>query len=103
VWLTLEELLDGAYFQAKSDKEIENSDIEDITIHNALNYKTFHTGDGFDPHGLGVSYLGKKIYLLDEEPLKFDEFKGYFRVNFSDYGVMGKKFFQVGKGDDLEV
>jgi CRISPR-associated protein Csm4 len=97
IWLTLEELLDGAYSQAKTDKEIENSDVEDITIHNALNYKTFHTGDGFDPHGLSVSYLGKKdiFFLLDEEQLKFDEFKDILEL-LSDMGY-GKKA-SVGKG-----
>jgi len=97
IWLTLEELLDGAYTQAKTDKEIENSDVEDITIHNALNYKTFHTGYGFDPHGLSVSNLGKKdiYFLLDEEQLKFDEFKDVLEL-LSDMGY-GKKA-SVGKG-----
>jgi len=97
IWLTLEELLNGAYTQAKTDKEIKNGDKEDITIHNALNYKTFHTGDGFDPHGLSVSKLDKKdiFFLLDEEQLKFDEFKDVLEL-LSDMGY-GKKA-SVGKG-----
>jgi len=97
IWLSFDELLDGAYTQAKTDKEIENSDIEDITIHNALNYKTFHTGDGFDPHGLSVAYLGKKdiYFLLDESQLKFEEFKKALKL-LSDMGY-GKKA-SIGKG-----
>lgn len=97
LWLRLDELIGGEYTKAKSDKEIENSDANDITIHNALNYKTFHTGDGFDPHGLTISHLGKKdiYFLLDESQLKFDDFKEVLEI-LSDMGY-GKKA-SIGKG-----
>ena len=97
LWLTLDELINGVYTKAKSDKEIENSDRVDITTHNALNYKTFHTGDGFDPHGLTISNLGKKdiYFLLDEAQFKYDEFIEVLEL-FSNMGY-GKKA-SIGKG-----
>jgi len=96
-WLTFQELLNGAYTKAKSDKEIENSDRSDVTIHNALNYKTFHTGEGFDPHSLAISHLGKKdVYvLLDDSQLSFNDFVEVFTL----LGSMGYgKKATTGKG-----
>jgi len=97
LWLKLDDLLEGRYQEARSDKEIENGDRDDITIHNALNYKTFHTGEGFDPYGLTISKLDKKdIYiLLDESQFGFEEFKVALKL-LSDMGY-GKKA-SVGKG-----
>ena len=97
IWLTLDELIKQEYNEAKTDKEINNQDKMDISIHNALNYKTFHTGDGFDPHSLTIKHLGDKdIYLLlDEEQFSFDKFKEVFRL-LCDMGY-GKKA-TIGKG-----
>ncbi len=97
IWLTFQELLNGAYTKAKSDKEIENIDRNDVTIHNALNYKTFHTGEGFDPHALAISHIGKKdVYvLLDESQLGFNDFVEVFAL----LGSMGYgKKATIGKG-----
>ncbi len=97
LWLKLDDLLEGRYQEARSDKEIENGDRDDITIHNAINYKTFHTGEGFDPYGLTISKLDKKdiFFLLDESQLSFEEFKVALKL-LSDMGY-GKKT-SVGKG-----
>jgi len=97
LWLTLEALTSGAYTKAKSDKEIESRDMQHVTMHNALNYKTFHTGDGFDPHGLAVSHLGAKdiYFLLDESQLSFEKFKEVLEL-LSGMGY-GKKS-STGKG-----
>jgi len=96
IWLRLDELSKGDYSKAKQDKEV-GEDKKDITIHNALNYKTFHTGDGFDPHGLEVLSLSSKdiYFLLDEKQLSFQEFKEAFKL-ISEMGY-GKKT-TIGKG-----
>ena len=107
VWLTLDELTSGVYSKARQDKEVNSSDKSSVNIHNALNYKTFHTGDGFDPHGLTVTHLGDKdiYFLLDECQLSFDEFKEVLKL-VSEMGY-GKKT-TIGKGrfeydeDDIE-
>jgi len=97
VWLELDELVNGEYHKAKTDKEIKNSDSRDVSIHNTLNYKSFHTGDGFDPHGLEVWSLSSKdiYFLLDEKQLSFEEFKKAFKL-VSEMGY-GKKA-TIGKG-----
>jgi CRISPR-associated protein Csm4 len=97
LWLTLDELTKKEYINAKTDKEIKNSDKNELSIHNALNYKTFHTGDGFDPHSLNVTYLGHKdiYFLIDESQLSFEDFIKVFKL-ISDMGY-GKKT-TIGKG-----
>lgn len=97
LWLTLDELMSGEYFKARRDKDANNSDKSSVNIHNALNYKTFHTGDGFDPHGLAVTHLGEKdiYFLVDEEQLPFSEFKEALKL-ISEMGY-GKKT-TIGKG-----
>lgn len=106
LWLTLGELMSGEYAQAKTDKEINSNDKSSVNIHNALNYKTFHTGDGFDPYGLTVIHLGDKdiYFLVDEEQLSFSEFKEALKL-VSEMGY-GKKT-TIGKGrfeyDEKEI
>lgn len=97
VWMKLEDLLEGNYKNAKTNKDIKNIDKQIVTIHNALNYKTFHTGDGFDPYGIEEFYLSKKdiYFLLNENSLSFKEFKEVFEL-FSQIGF-GKKV-TIGKG-----
>jgi len=97
LWLTLNELSKANYSEAKRDKDIGNNDRKNVSIHNALNYKTFHTGDGFDPHGLEVWSLSSKdiYFLLDESQLTFKEFKEALEL-ISEMGY-GKKT-TIGKG-----
>ena len=97
LWLTLDELITGAYSKARQDKEVDSTDKSSVNIHNALNYKTFHTGDGFDPHGLTVTHLGDKdiYFLLDDSQLSFNEFKEVLKL-ISEMGY-GKKT-TIGKG-----
>ncbi len=97
LWLTLDKLLDAKYSEAKRDDEIGNSDVKTINIHNAIDYKSFHTGEGFDPYGLeGNSLSQKDIYfLLDDSQLKLNEFRELFKL-LSEMGY-GKKS-TIGKG-----
>lgn len=97
LWLTWDELLTANYSKARSDKDIENNDKKDVSIHNALNYKTFHTGDGFDPHGLEVWSLSSKdiYFLLDEKQLSFEALKE--SLEFISQMGYGKKT-TIGKG-----
>ena len=97
LWLTKEELLEGEYEKARSNRAINNRDQFSVTIHNALNYKTFQTEQGFDPYGLkGMSLSTKEIYfLLDECQLTEQEFRTSLTL-FSTMGY-GKKA-SIGKG-----
>jgi CRISPR-associated protein Csm4 len=97
IWLTSEALQRGAYTEAKSDKEVGSNDTQNMQIHNAINYKTSHTGDGFDPYGLETWSLSPKdIYcLIDENQLSIDELKEVLKL-LSEMGY-GKKS-TIGKG-----
>jgi CRISPR-associated protein Csm4 len=97
IWLTSEALQRGAYTEAKSDKEVGSNDTQNMQIHNAINYKTSHTGDGFDPYGLETWNLSPKdIYcLIDENQLSVDELKEVLKL-LSEMGY-GKKS-TIGKG-----
>ncbi len=68
IWLTAEELLEGAYAKARTDDEVSHKEKIYSVIHNAINYKLFHTGEGFDPYGVQVVAMPKKdIYFLIDE------------------------------------
>jgi len=107
LWLTLDELMSGEYSKARRDKEVNSSDKSTASMHNALNYKTFHTGDGFDPYGLTVTHLGEKdiYFLIDEEQLSFDEFKEAFELlsemGYGKKATIGKGRFEYNK-DEIE-
>ena len=109
VWLTLDDLLNGEYANAKQEKEIGSRDKQDMSLHNSLNYKTFHTGDGFDPYALEVTSLSKKdiYFLLDENQLPFNEFKEVLSL-LSDMGygkksTIGKGRFEIDKIKEVKV
>ncbi len=97
IWLTLEDLLNGAYQNAKQENDLDEKDTIDLSLHNAINYKTFHTGEGFDPYGLQILTLSKKdiYFLLDEEQFSFEDFKESL-ILLSQMGY-GKKT-TIGKG-----
>lgn len=97
LWMKLEDLKNGAYDKAKRDEEIKLNESKSFTVHNAINYKTFHTGDGFDPYALQeYRFDSKDIYfLIDEEQLGLDEFeKALLFVSRSGYG----QDTTIGKG-----
>lgn len=107
IWLTHEALSNASYSEAKTNQEIDLMDRRRVSIHNALNYKTFHTGDGFDPYGLSVEHLSARdiYFLIDEACFEFEDLKRSLTV-LSQMGY-GKKT-SIGKGrftfaeDDIE-
>lgn len=73
VWLTVAELAAGEYKKARTDEEVGNKDKTFSLMHNSINYKLFHTGDGFDPYGTAVLALPQKdIYFLVDE-IQYDK------------------------------
>ena len=109
VWLEFTDLLEGRYYRAKQEKELKTKDSEDISLHNALNYQTSHTGNGFDPYTLRVTDLSKKdiYFLLDENQLPFNDFKEVLSL-LSDMGygkksTIGKGRFEIDKIKEVKV
>jgi len=109
IWLKLDELQKGKYKNAKTDKDINNEDSSDITIHNSLNYKTFHTGDGFDPYGLKVwKLLSQDIYfLIDQNQFTINEFKEAFELlSKMGYGkkiTIGYGRFKIDSTEQIDI
>jgi len=100
VWMSAEALYDGDFTKAKSDDEVyreDQKDKEGVVIHNAINYQTFNTGEGFDPYGVTEYALSPKdVYiLLDEEQLREEELiKAFDLLSKMGYGQDSS----IGKG-----
>jgi CRISPR-associated protein Csm4 len=109
IWVPYSELFKGNYSSAKSDKEIDNYDKLSMQIHNAINYKTFHTGDGFDPYGLqSWNYSSKEFYcLVDENKLSKDELQKILDIlSEMGYGkktTIGKGRFKIDSIEDVAI
>jgi len=97
VWLTLEELENSNFTNARTDKEVENISKNITTIRNSINYKTFTTdGDNFSPYGETEQILSKKdIYFLISDKFTLNELKESFEL-MSDIGY--GKDSTIGKG-----
>ena len=98
VWLRQEDLLLGNYDKAITDKTADNEDTRHNEVHNAIDYKSFTTGEApFSPFSEEViKYSSKDIYfLLDESKLTLKELEEAFLL-MSEYGY-GKKS-SSGKG-----
>ncbi len=75
IWLTLEALQKSNYTQAKTNDEVSHKVVSDRVVKNSLDYRTFTTGEGFDPYSEEeYRFENRDIYfLLDEEFLSREE------------------------------
>ncbi len=97
IWLTLEQLINGQFNNAKSDKDAVNQDENETVIRNSINYKTSTTGsDGFDPYGeIEFSFSKKDIYFLIGDNFTTDDLTRTLQiVSEMGYG----KDATIGKG-----
>ncbi len=93
IWLTILELQKGQFEKAKTNKDIDNIEKDGVIIRNHLNYKTFLTGNGFDPYGeRELSFSKKDIYF-------------YIGDNFSvnDLEKVLKLISEMGYGKDTTI
>lgn len=97
-WLTLQELQNGNFTQAKTDSEIGYINKTASVVKNSINYKTFTTGDeGFDPYSENETALSKHdiYFLIDENLFSKDDLQIALRtVSLMGYG----KNSSIGKG-----
>jgi len=76
VWMAVDDLANGRYDKAKTDRQAGFVEEEVLQMHNSLNYKTFRTDKGaFAPYGAVERVINaKEVYLLlDESRLGADE------------------------------
>lgn len=97
VWLTVEDLQDGNFANAKSDADIGKISLTQAVVKNAINYKSFTTKNGFDPYSETETYLVKHdIYaLLDETKFSLEKLNEIFKL--LGEGGYGKNS-TIGKG-----
>jgi CRISPR-associated protein Csm4 len=97
VWLTREDLQNGNYAEAKTDKEAGNVKKTASVVRNSINYKTSTTGgEGFDPYGEDETALSAQdIYFLVSDAFSLDELKEAFAL-LSNMGY--GKDSSIGKG-----
>jgi len=97
-WLTVEDLVAGRFTNAVDDKKagLENRPV--LEVHNAINYRTSHTGEGFDPYtSLLHSYAQSMSFyvLIDSDRIDVGRIeRALVWVGASGYG----KKATVGKG-----
>ena len=111
IWLTLEQLQSGKFVDAKTDKEVKNSDKDIVTMHNSINYKSFTTSDNgsFAPYGEKEFSISKKdiYFLIDDSQFSLDELKIAFeQLSLSGYGkdtTIGKGRFRFGDFKEIKI
>jgi CRISPR-associated protein Csm4 len=101
VWIECDALQKGAYDKAVTSEEAKFELRSALSVHNAINYKTGTTGEGFDPFALEMLYYAPfELYMLvDENRWSADKCqKALVYVGMSGYGkkaTTGKGRFEV--------
>ena len=113
IWLTLQDLLDGNYKNAKKESEIfkdDNKEKEESVVKNSINYKTFTTTQGdFAPYTSKEYFINDKdiYFLLDQEQLSLNEFKEILDLfQMHGYGKdisTGKGRFELSSLEELNI
>lgn len=110
IWLTIKDLEDGNFNNAKTDKEV-GEDKTETVMRNSINYKTFTTDDSgaFAPYGVNEIQLAKKdiYFLIDEARFSFEEFKVVFEalalMGYGKDATIGKGRFEIGDFEKVEL
>jgi len=108
VWLTLNQLKNAQYNQAITDKKAKNINKSSSIVKNSINYKTFNTGNGFDPHSETEYCLSQKdIFFLLDDAFSLSELKEVFSlVSQMGYGKdssTGKGRFELENITEIEL
>jgi len=107
IWLCHDDLKNGNYAEAKTDREAGNVKKIASVVRNSINYKTSTTGgEGFDPYGEDETTLSTQdIYFLITDDFRLDELKkAFLLLSGMGYGKdssLGKGRFAIG--DFVEV
>ena len=110
VWLTLEQLQNGALHQAKTNEEVDSEDISTSVVRNSINYLTATTGgDGFDPYSVEeLSLRLKDIYFLIDTTVFTEEEleQSLHTMSMLGYGAdttVGKGRFEFGVLQEVDI
>lgn len=97
IWLTLDDLQQGNYQNAKDNKEANNINKDASTVKNSIDYSLFSTSEKFTPFIEDENYISKQdiYFLLDEHQLSLEDLKQAFE-NMALFGY-GKNA-SIGKG-----
>ena len=108
IWLTLDQLVNGSFNSAKTDKDIRNTHKSESVVKNAINYKTFTTGDGFDPFAMKESFISPQdIYFLIRDDFSLDELKKSLtlvaNMGYGKKSTIGKGRFLFNDFEEINI
>ncbi|MBD3843459.1 MAG: hypothetical protein IE909_16570 [Campylobacterales bacterium] len=110
IWLTLKELQNGEFNQAKTDDEVGNKSKTIATVKNSLNYKTFTTDDSgtFAPYSERESAISPKdVYFLVSDSFTLDELQSALntvsQMGFGKNASIGKGFFTFSTFEEIKL
>lgn len=110
VWLTLSQLQNGEFNQAKTDDEVGNKSNTVATVKNSLNYKTFTTDDSgiFAPYSENESIISPKdVYFLVSDIFTIDELQSSLNIvsqmGFGKNASIGKGFFTFTDFEEIKL
>lgn len=108
IWLTIENLQNGKFLEAKTDNQVKNIDSPHTVVRNSINYNTFTTDDSgdFTPYGENEYFLSlKDIYFLIDEKFSLNELRESFmllsQIGYGKDASIGKGRFEFS--DFMEV
>lgn len=97
IWLTLNDLEQGLYQNAKDNKEAANENKDASTVKNSIDYRSFSTGEDFTPFIEDEYFISEQdiYFLFDEKQISLEELKQAFtNMALIGYG----KNASIGKG-----
>ncbi len=110
IWLTLDQLQNGEFNQAITDKYVGNQHQTVATVKNSLNYKTFTTDDSgtFAPYSENESAITPKdIYFLISDVFSKDELTKILQtlsqMGFGKNASIGKGFFSFSELEEVKL
>lgn len=111
VWLSLSDLQNLNFLNAKTDLEIKNTKNRNLVVKNSINYKTFTTDDSgvFAPYSQEELSLSETdiFFLLDETKFSLDDLQKSFltlsNIGYGKKSSIGKGFFEFKEFQKVEL
>lgn len=111
IWLSLSDLQNLNFINAKTDLEINNIKNRSLVIKNSINYKTFMTDNSgvFAPYSEEEISLSKTdiYFLLDKTKFSLEELQKSFltlsKIGYGKNSSIGKGFFKFEEFNEVKI
>lgn len=111
IWLSLSDLQNLNFINAKTDLEINNIKNRSLVVKNSINYKTFMTDNSgvFAPYSEEEISLSKTdiYFLLDKTKFSLEELQKSFltlsKIGYGKNSSIGKGFFKFEEFNEVKI